>query len=403
MTTMTLRQRIGLTLVYAATALLAPLPIAQGASDKFAGVPASLQPLVNEGKVAGAVALVATKDRILHLSAVGKSDLETGRAMRTDDLFWIASMTKPMTAVCVAMLADEGKLRYSDLVEKYLPEFRGQWLIEEKTDTRRTLVKSPRPLTLHDLLTHTGGMAGYSVTDPHWTLSEMSIAAAREPLIFAPGKRWGYSTAAIDVLGRVVEVVSGMPFADFMQKRLLDPLGMKATTFWPTPEQEKRLARSYQLDAKTNRLKPVGISYLYRGAVTDRRRPPLGGAGLFSTAEDVARFYQMMLHRGEWRGQRILTSETVADMTRRQKDDIPLLRGNATGLQFSVVVEPGAMAQNAHFTPGTFGHGGAHGTVSWADPHRGLIYVLLIQRAALPENSDIRLAYQSAVAAALTK
>jgi len=382
-------------------AVVALAPMAQ-AADRFAGVPAALQPLVEQNKISGAVALVATKDRILHLSAVGQSDLASGRRMRTDDLFWIASMTKPMTAVAVAILADEGRLNYADPVEKHLPEFRQQWLLEEPGDTRRVLVKPPRSVTLFDLLTHTSGMAGYAVTDPHWTLSEMSIVAAREPLRFAPGTRWGYSTAAIDVLGRIVEVVSGMPFADFMQRRIFEPLGMAQTTFWPTPEQEQRLARSYRPNTATGRLEPVGISYLYGGAVTDRKRPPLGGAGLFSTAEDVARFYQMMLQGGEFRGRRILKPETVRAMTRNQTGDLPLRRGSSTGLQFTVVDDPTQMPQNVNFSPGTFGHGGAHSTQSWADPVRGIIYVFLIQRAALPENSDIRLAYQKAVEAALT-
>lgn len=368
--------------------------------DRFAGVPLALQPFVDGSEISGAVALIADADRVLHVSAVGKSDLSTGRAMRTDDLFWIASMTKPITAVCVAMLAEEGRLKYTDLVEKYLPEFREQWLAEEKTPTRRVLVKSPRPLTLLDLLTHTSGMGNYAVTDPHWTLAQMSLAAAREPLGFAPGSRWGYSTAAVDALGRIVEVVSGMPFAEFMQKRLLDPLEMRETTFWPTPAQEKRLARSYKRTPE-GRLEQVGISYLYRGAVTDRQRPPLGGAGLFSTAEDIARFYQMMLRQGEFKGRRILKSETVAQLTRRQKEAIPLLRGNATGLQFGIVIDPAKMAQNAHFNPGTFGHGSAHGAISWADPVRGIIYIYMIQRAGLPENSEFRLAFHNVVASAL--
>lgn len=374
----------------------------RGASDPFARVPASLQPLITQGKLSGAVALVATKDKILHLSAVGKSDLATGRAMRTDDFFWIASMTKPIVAVAVAILADEQKLRFSDPVEKYLPEFRQQWMTQEATAERRVLVRPSRPITIFDLLTHTSGMGrGYPASDPHWTLAEMAKVVAREPLLFSPGSRWSYSTPGIDVLGRIVEVVSGMPFAEFMQKRLFGPLGMANTSFWLSAQQEKRLARSYRIDAAKSQLEVVPVGYLYGGAVTDHARPPLGGAGLFSTAEDIVKFYQMLLNRGEYKNRRILKPETVAAMTRLQTGDLVVGRGSGTGLGFSVIHDPTKMAQNTHFNPGTFGHGGAHSTQSWADPVSGLIYVFLIQRSALAENSDIRLAYQNSVAAAL--
>jgi CubicO group peptidase (beta-lactamase class C family) len=395
------RRQFLFSLLIAGAAALTITPAVRAAGDRFAGVPTSLRLLVDQGKLSGAVALVATKDRILHLSAVGQSDLATGRKMRTDDLFWIASMTKPMTAVAVALLADEQKLRFTDPVEKYLPEFRKPWLIEEDKAERRVLVRPARAITIFDLLTHTSGMGGYGVTDPHWTLAEMSKIAAREPLRFPPGNRWGYSTAGIDVLGRIVEIVSGMPFAEFMRRRIFDPLKMTNTTFWLTPRQEQRLARSYRLNSATGKLEPVEISYLYGGAVTDRGRPPLGGSGLFSTAEDVAKFYQLMLHGGEFRGQRILRQDTIAVMTRPQTGGLPVRPGSATGLGFTVITDPAKMAQNANLSAGTFGHGGAYATQSWADPVRDVIYVLMIQRAALPENSDIRLAYQNAVQAAL--
>ncbi len=385
------------------TAFLLPF-LAVAAPDRFAAVPAAVQPFVEQGEIAGAVMLVATKDRVLHLSAVGASDLATGRKMKTDDLFWIASMTKPFVAVGVALLVDDGKLSFDDPVEKYLPEFGRQWLVQEQAADRRVLVRPARPVTLRDLLTHTSGLGEYPVTDPHWTLAEMSKVIAREPLRFAPGSRWGYSTAGIDVLGRVVEVVSGQPFAAFLQARLFQPLGLKDTTFWPTPAQEKRLARTYAPGAQTGKIEPTTIHYMYGGAITDRARPPLGGAGLFSTAEDVAKFYQMMLNGGLARGRRILRAETVAELTRKQTGDLKARPGMPWGLGFCLIEDPAQMPANRHLTPGTFGHGGAHGTNSWADPQTGLIYVFMIQRDKLapnPDDSAMRRAYQDAVAAAL--
>ena len=376
--------------------------VAAAPAVSFDDIPGRMQALVDQGQVSGVVTLVATKDRILHLAAVGKSDLASGRAMKTDDVFWIASMTKPITAVCVAMLADEGKLAYDDPLEKYLPEFSKLWVVSEGTADRRVLVRATRPITLRDVLTHTSGLGEYPATDPHWTGSEMTKVAAREPLRFQPGSRWGYSTAGIDALGRVVEVVSGRPFAEFVQKRILDPLGMTHTTFWLTPEQEKRFATSYRLNKETGQLDPATIFYMYGGAVTDHARPALGGAGLFSTAEDVVKFYQMMLNGGELGGKRLLQPATVAEMTRSQTGAMPTRPGLAWGLGFNVIVDPNGMKANSVLTPGSFGHGGAYGTNSWADPTRGVIYILMLQRAGLPnaDDSDMRRVFQATASAA---
>lgn len=385
-----------------ALGFLAALPTR--AQDKFAAVPLAVQPFVDRGEISGAVMLVADQDHVLHLSAVGVSDVASGRKMRTDDIFWIASMTKPMTAVCVGILVDQGQLSFDDPVEKYLPEFRGQWVVAEQAADRRTLVKAARPVTLRDLLTHTSGLGEYPVTDPHWTLAEYVKVIAREPLRFQPGARWAYSTAGLDTLGRVVEVVSGIPFATFVQQRLLDPLGMKQTTFWPTVAEAPRFAHEYVRNEQAGKLEETPIHYMYGGAVTDPARPALGGAGLFSTAEDVTHFYQMMLHQGEFNGYRILQPATVAEMTRKQTGNLKARPGMPWGLGFCVVEDPSQFEANAAFSPGTFGHGGAFGTQSWADPKTGLVYVFMIQRDKMktnPDNSDMRRAYQKAVADAL--
>jgi CubicO group peptidase (beta-lactamase class C family) len=385
-----------------AFALLAGLPAR--AEDKFAAVPSAVQPFVDRGEISGAVMLVADQDHVLHLSAVGVSDVASGRKMRTDDIFWIASMTKPMTAVCAGILVDQGQLSFDDPVEKYLPEFRGQWVVAEQTGDRRTLVKAARPITLRDLLTHTSGLGEYPVTDPHWTLAEYVRVIAREPLRFQPGARWSYSTAGLDTVGRVVEVVSGIPFATFVQHRLLDPLGMKQTTFWPTAAEAPRFAHEYVRNEQAGKLAETPIHYMYGGAVTDPARPALGGAGLFSTAEDVTRFYQMMLHHGESNGYRILQPATVAEMTRKQTGNLKARPGMPWGLGFCVIEDPSLFEANVALSPGTFGHGGAFGTQSWADPKTGLVYVFMIQRDKMkmnPDNSDMRRAYQAAVAAAL--
>ncbi len=367
-------------------------------ADRFAAVTARMQEFVDKGEAAGVVTLIATRDRIIHLGAVGKTDIAMDRKMKTDDIFWIASMSKPITAVCVAILVDEGKLSFDDPLAKHLPEF-----ADMEVRQNGELVKASRPIILRDLLTHTSGLADMMNRAPHLTLAETGKMLARQPLRFQPGSRWAYSTAGFDVLGRVVEVASGMPFDKFLQKRVLDPLGMKNTSFWIAPENESRWAHSYRWNPQTARLEETAISYLYGTAVTDRRRPPLGGAGLFSTAEDIARFYQMMLNHGALNGKRILKSDTVAEMTRKQTGALAARPGMPWGLGFCVVEDPTKMRANSVLSPGSFGHGGAYSTQSWADPTRNLIWIVMFQRdgKGSPDNSDVRIAFQDAAAKAL--
>jgi CubicO group peptidase (beta-lactamase class C family) len=396
----------------AAFLLPAALASAQDAG-KLAAITPQMQAFVDQGEISGIVTLVATKDRVLHLSAVGNSDVAQGRKLQTNDLFWIASMTKPITGLAVAMLVDDGKLRFDDPVSKYIPEFAHVTVVENtgrgraNGNAQPTASAAPqpvsRPITLRDLLTHTSGMGEYSDREPHLTLAETAARAAQVPLRSQPGTRWAYSTTGIDMLGRVVEVASGMPFDAFLQQRLFNPLGMKDTTFWPTPEQEKRLAKSYIRNTQTGKLEEIPVNYMYKTAVTDRGRPPLGGAGLFSTAEDIVKVYQMALNHGEWNGRRIVRAETLAEMTRKQTGDLKARAGMPWGLAFCVIEDPKAMEANAMLSPGSFGHGGAFGTNSWADPTTGTIYILMLQRDKMgnPDNSPMHRVFQETAAAAL--
>ena len=364
-------------------------------ADRFAAVAVRMREFVDKGEVAGVVTLIATRDRILHLSAVGRTDLTADRRMRTDDIFWIASMSKPITSVCIAILADDGKLSLDDPLAKHLPEFAGL-MVSQNGEA----VKPSRPVTLRDVMTHTSGLGEMTAREPHLTLAETSQRLSRSPLRFQPGTRWAYSTAGMDVLGRVVEVASGMPFDEFLQKRVLDPLGMKDTSFRIAPGKESRYAHTYRWNAPTGKLEETAIPYLYNTAVTDRQRPPLGGAGLFSTAGDIARFYRMMLNQGTLDGARILKPETVAEMTRKQTGALTARPGMPWGLGFCVVEDPDRMAANSALSPNSFGHGGAFSTQSWADPAKDLIWVLMFERDGHgnPDNSDVRIAFQEAAA-----
>jgi CubicO group peptidase (beta-lactamase class C family) len=368
---------------------------------KLAAVPKAMQRFVEDKTIAGAVTLVATSDRIVFTNAVGFADLEKKVPMKEDNFFWIASMTKPMTAVCVMMLQDDGKLSVDDPVEKWLPEFKGQWLVEEKSTDRLVLKRPARVITLRDLLTHTSGLG--DVTAPRFdcSLAELAMAYAREPLLFEPGSKWSYCNSGINTLGRIVEVVSGQPYAAFLEARVFRPLGMRDTTFWPTLQQVKRIAKPYE-PAEKGGLRETNV-FIAQGRVSDLRRTPLPAGGLYSTAQDVAKFYQMMLQRGAWNGKRLLSDAAVDQLTRTQTGELKtgFVDGMSFGFGFQVVKEPQGVV--GMFSRGTFGHGGAYGTQSWADPKTGVIYILMIQRAKLGNGdaAPIRQAFQEAAAAAV--
>ncbi|HSJ03078.1 MAG TPA: serine hydrolase domain-containing protein [Verrucomicrobium sp.] len=362
----------------------------------------SLEPFVKDQSISGAVALVVSKDKVLALETVGQADLAGHKPMAPDALFWIASMTKPMTAVGVMMLVEEGKVDVDAPVAKYLPEFKGQMLLAEKTDSTVVLKKPARPITVKDLFTHTSGLVGKSPLEgpslDTLTLREAVHTYALSPLQYEPGSKWQYCNPGINTLGRIIEVASGQPYAEFMQERLFTPLGMKDTTFWPSDAQLARLAKSYQPRSdKAPGLEETTVKYL-TPPLSDRKRMALAAGGLFSTAGDLAHLYQMVLNGGQLNGKRYLKAETLKRMTTNQTGDmkVSFADGMHMGLGFHIVNDPQGVT--ADLSPGSFGHGGAYGTQAWIDPVRGLGIVLLIQRANLPnsDKSDMRAALQKA-------
>ena len=358
---------------------------------------AQMQAFVKDKVISGSVTAIATKDKILSHETVGYADLKTKEAMRADHLFWIASMTKPMAAVCVLQLQEEGKLSFEDPVEKHLPEFKNQWKMDQREGGKLILKRPARPIAIRDLLTHTSGLANTDTPRTESTLGELVMSYSKTPLNFEPGSKWSYSNAGINTLGRIVEVVSRIPFAEFLQKRVFDPCGMKDTTFWPTPAQAKRVAKSYRPD-NNGELQQVEVRFL-AGGISNRKRTPYPAGGLYSTAGDVTLFYQMMLNGGTLNGNRVLKKETADLMTRTQTGDIKtgFVDGMSWGLGFQVVKEP--MGVTETLSAGTYGHGGAYATQSWTDPKRGIILVMMIQRAGFRngDNSPVRKGFQEAV------
>ena len=397
--------RASTTLLCTCAIALAAAPVRTGGKDpaRVAEIAKRMSPFVESNIVSGVVTLVARHGEVVALDAVGHSDLGTRRKMRTDDLFWIASMTKPMAAVAVLMLQDEGKLSVNDPVEKYLPEFTTQWMAATRSATNLSLVRAPRAILIRDLLTHTSGLGDVPAPRSDCSLAELTMAYAREPLKFPPGSRWEYCNSGINVLGRIVEVASGKSFAQFLQKRLFDPLDMDDTTFWPNARQAKRIAKSYR--PTTNGILEEATIPFIKGALNDRKRTPYPSGGLFSTARDVSRFYEMMLADGTYRGKRLLSHKAVAELTRTQTGELRtgFVDGMSFGYGFAVVKEPKGIT--AMLSPGTFGHGGAYGTQSWADPKKDLILVLMYQWARVPnaDASPLRAAFQEAAVDAIAE
>jgi CubicO group peptidase (beta-lactamase class C family) len=349
-----------------------------------------MQKCVDDREVAGSVTLVATDKGVVHLDAVGKADLAADRKMATDDLFWIASMTKPVTGAAVMMMQDEGKLQVEDLVDKYIPEFANL----------KTAEGEPAKVTIRHLLTHTSGLAEMSGqgSRPVKTLAEAIPYYVNRPVPFKPGSKWVYCQSGINTAARVVEIVSGKTFDTFCDERIFGPLGMKDTTFYPTKEQLARLVQPYARN-KDGALEAAPLRML-GGPVSSRERMPMANGGLFSTASDYYRFCKMLLDGGQFGGKALLKPESVRQMTTVQSGDVKtgFTPGNGWGLGACVVREPQGVS--AMLSPGTFGHGGAFGTQAWVDPKLRRIYILMVQRANFPNSDDspVRLAFQKAAA-----
>jgi CubicO group peptidase (beta-lactamase class C family) len=375
-------------------------------SEKLGAIRARMQTFVDQHDIAGAVTVVGRKEGIVSCEAVGHLSLEKQQAMPKDALFRIASMTKPVTAIGIMILVDEDKLSVEDPVEKHLPEFRGQMLVAGRTADTVTLKKPPRPITVRDLLTHTSGLPGppAGVADLYvkrnHTLAEAVMAFSQRPLDFEPGTKWAYCNTGIDTLGRIIEVVSGQFYEDFLRQRIFQPLAMADTTFYPNPEQLQRTASTY--DKKDGKLVLAAnrIIGLPPGA-----RYPIPAGGLYSTGADLAKLYQMMLSRGKLGNVRILSEGSVAKMTTLQTGDLKagFTPGMGFGFGWAVVRTPTGVTEM--LAPGSYGHGGASGTQGWIDPHQDLFTILLIQRVGLTNSdaSPMRQALQSLAVSAVKK
>ena len=373
-------------------------PDAVGLSpERLQRIDAAMEQHVAEKKVAGAVALVARNGRVAYLKAHGMSDVEANRPMQVDTMFRIASMTKPITSVAVMMLYEEGRFLLGDPVSKYLPEFKEMKVLPLENSSGEP-VAAKRPITIFHLATHTSGLtyhwnkriggayskAGidHGLLEDESTLADKIKVLATLPLVYQPGEKFEYGLS-IDVLGRLVEVTSGMTLNEFFRKRIFEPLGMKDTHFFPPEADRPRIAAVYERkgDAPIRRV-PEGriaaeegmgysISYPYNG----QKRYYSGGGGLVSTATDYAKFAQMLLNGGELDGARLLSPKTVDFMSHNRLEGIDPNTG--FGLGFGMARNAGDVKELS--SAGTYGWGGFFYTDFFIDPKEKLIGVFMSQ------------------------
>lgn len=375
-----------------------------------------IQRAIDATEIAGAVTVVARRGHIAHFEAQGLMDIEADMPMRKDAIFPIASMSKPITGVAIMMLVEEGKVRLSDPVSRFIPEFRDTQVAIPKRRTRGArggdgppeiyTIPATRDITIRDLMTHTSGLASGGAGSreaqrvaPRRATDDLATHVPKlgaAPLDFQPGTRWAYSAlAGIDTLGRIVEVASGLTFDEFLRRRIFEPLGMHDTAFVTPSDRLSRVVTLY-------RRIPNGLERQDVPGWLDTTTLFSGGGGLWSTAEDYLQFAQMLVNNGELGGTRLLGSRTVDLMGSNHVGDLfgdggttggrP---GKGFGLTVDVVVD--AVTAQEHRSTGSFGWGGAFGTNFWVDRKEQLAAVLMVQTPGGSLRADFQNAVMQAV------
>lgn len=385
-------------------------------SERLQRIDAAMARHIQAGTITGAVTAVARRGQIVHFRSHGVLNVETQQAMPKNALFRMASSSKPITGVAVMMLVEEGRIRLSDPVSQFIPELKNLKVAVPKAGQSEPsgprppnspppevdLVPAKREITIKDLLTHTSGLQSGGLSNPVHpvdrqpddTLATFIPKLAAAPLDFQPGTQWRYSAGAgIDTLGRIIEIVSGMPLDRFLHQRIFEPLGMR-DTYFNVPESEK--ARQVPLYRKNGAEWQVAPPMALLGS-------PIyfsGAAGLNSTAGDYLRFEQMMLNGGELNGKRLLSPRTVELMAMNHVADMYHgMRGTDEGVGFGLTVYVTLDETRAPLwrSAGAFGWSGAYGTISWTDPEQELVAVLMIQQSNQLVQRDFHTAVMQAI------
>lgn len=376
--------------------------------SRLDAIAADLQSRVDEGMLSGAVAMIAQDGKIQMNQAFGYQNVEDQVLMSTDSIFRIFSMTKPVTGTALMVLYDEGKFQLDDPVEKHIPALAGMTVfVSENDDGSLATEPAGHPMTIRELVSHTGGLLytpplsrgpvadAYSAAGindlPNYTLAESIPALGDIPLGYQPGTQWVYSIS-VDVQGYLVEVLSGQTFDQFLQERIFDPLGMVDTSFFVAAAKADRFARQY-FPADD------GLSRVDNGSFLNKPKFFSGGGGLTSTASDYMTFAQMHLNGGELNGVRILSQEAVQIMRSNQLPDAVkniggLYPGNVFGVDFAIVDEP----EKYNGAPkGTHWWWGIAGSWFWIDPVENIVVVGMIQNSNTRYSLEVHAAVRGAL------
>jgi CubicO group peptidase (beta-lactamase class C family) len=383
-------------------------------SSRLKRIGQAMQRYVEEGKLAGTLTLVARYGKIAHFEPLGLMDAESQKPMGPDTIFRIYSMTKPITSVAVMILYEAGHFLLTDPIQRYIPAFADVRVLTQTPDGV-DLVPPQRAITIRDLLTHTAGL-GYGLGEdyidqlyqkqvwatmernPEVTLEQMVETIAAQPLAYHPGQGWRYSTAT-DVLGYLIQVVSGIPFDAYLQERVFQPLGMVDTGFYVSPDKTDRFATNYGPGENGAGLQVIdgpGDSRFTRPG-----RVPSGGGGLVSTASDYVRFAQVLLNGGTLDGVRVLSRKSVELMTiNHLPPGLHPFGDPAYGMGLGVGIAIDQAGTQSLGSPGAYGWGGAASTRFWIDPREKLVVVFMTQlmpSGTYPVVDDLRVAVYQAI------
>jgi CubicO group peptidase (beta-lactamase class C family) len=331
-------------------------------------VAAAMQPYLDSYKLAGIIGIIADKEgRVHYKNLIGYADVEAKKPISEDNVFWVASMSKMFVGASIMMLVDEGKVSLDDPVTKFIPQL-GKWMVIEEKDTNHILLKPlVRPVTIRHLLSHTSGLTGLSelqqMTGADSTpLKDRALSSVTGPLQWQPGDQYKYGNQGMNIAARVVEIVSGMAYEDFLQKRFFDPLGMTETTFWPSEAQIARLANAYGPNKDKFGYAKGDVDFLTKPFSDRIHRFPEAAGGLFSTTHDILRYGLMLANNGELNGKRYLSPAAMDELRKEQT--------GATKVNYSL---------GYHLRNGMFGHDGAYGTDLSVNPKTGMIAIFMTQ------------------------